>query len=108
LHVDDHCRGILAVLSSGREGEIYNIGGGTELTNKELTFQLLALCGADESRIDTVADRLGHDRRYCVNWGKIQSELGYQPQVSFATGLANTVQWYRDNEDWWRPLKVPS
>ena len=104
LHVDDHCRGILAVLQRGRSGEIYNIGGGTELTNQEITKKILELCGADESRIERVADRLGHDRRYCVDWKKIHNELGYSPQVSFEEGLAATVQWYHDNESWWRPL----
>jgi len=106
LHVDDHCRGILAVLERGRSGEIYNIGGGTELTNVEITKRILELCGADESRVERVADRLGHDRRYCVDWKKIHNELGYSPQVSFEEGLAATVQWYHDNEAWWRPLVV--
>lgn len=105
LHVDDHCRGILAVLEAGRAGEVYNIGGGTELTNRELTTRLLELCGADESRVRTVPDRLGHDRRYSVDWGKIHAELGYEPRVSFTTGLAETVAWYQANEAWWRPLK---
>ena len=105
LHVDDHCRGILAVLEGGRPGEVYNIGGGTELTNRELTTRLLALCGADESSVTPVADRLGHDRRYSVDWGKIHAELGYEPRVPFETGLAETVAWYRANEAWWRPLK---
>jgi len=104
LHVDDHCRGILAVLRAGRPGEVYNIGGGTELTNRELTDKILSLCGVGEERITYVEDRLGHDRRYSVDWGKIHRELGYSPQVDFATGLADTVQWYRDNESWWRPL----
>jgi len=104
LHVDDHCRGILAVLRAGRPGEVYNIGGGTELTNRELTDKILSLCGVGEERITYVEDRLGHDRRYSVDWGKIHRELGYSPQVDFVTGLADTVQWYRDNESWWRPL----
>ena len=105
LHVDDHCRGILAVLEGGRAGEVYNIGGGTELTNRELTTRLLGLCGADESSVTPVADRLGHDRRYSVDWGKIHDELGYEPRVPFETGLAETVAWYQANEAWWRPLK---
>ena len=105
LHVDDHCRGALLVLESGRAGEIYNIGGGTELTNRDLTDRLLALCGRDTSMIEPVTDRLGHDRRYSVDWSKIKDELGYEPQVGFDEGLAATVQWYRDNEEWWRPLK---
>ena len=105
LHVDDHCRGILAVLEAGRPGEVYNIGGGTELTNRELTTRLLELCGADESCVRAVPDRLGHDRRYSVDWGKIHAELGYEPRVPFDTGLAETVAWYQANESWWRPLK---
>jgi dTDP-glucose 4,6-dehydratase len=105
LFVDDHCRGLLAVLESGRPGEIYNIGGGTELTNREITSVLLELCGSDESMIEPVEDRLGHDRRYSVDWTKIRDELGYRPEVDFAEGLARTVKWYRENEQWWRPLK---
>ena len=105
LHVDDHCQGILLVLSGGRPGEIYNIGGGTELTNRELTTRLLDLCGFGDEMIERVADRLGHDRRYSVDCTKIRTELGYVPMVSFEQGLAETVQWYRDNEAWWRPLK---
>ncbi len=105
LFVDDHCRGLLAVLESGRAGEIYNIGGGTELTNREITHLLLELCGSDESMIEPVEDRLGHDRRYSVDWTKIREELGYRPEVDFEEGLARTVKWYRENERWWRPLK---
>ncbi len=105
LFVDDHCRGILLVLEGGRPGEIYNIGGGTELANVEITHSLLELCGSDESMIEPVEDRLGHDRRYCVDWSKIREELGYRPEVDFDEGLARTVKWYRENESWWRPLK---
>jgi dTDP-glucose 4,6-dehydratase len=105
LHVDDHCRGIAAVLAGGRPGEIYNIGGGTELSNRELTELLLEATGRDWSFVDKVADRKGHDRRYSVDIGKIQKELGYTPQVAFAEGLADVVQWYRDNRWWWEPLK---
>jgi dTDP-glucose 4,6-dehydratase len=105
LFVDDHCRGILAVLEGGRAGEIYNIGGGTELTNEELTTRLLDLCGYSDSMIELTTDRLGHDRRYSVDWSKIKDELGYEPQMSFDEGLAYTVKWYHDNEAWWRPLK---
>ncbi|HEY5111340.1 MAG TPA: dTDP-glucose 4,6-dehydratase [Acidimicrobiales bacterium] len=108
LFVDDHCRGILRVLAGGRAGEIYNIGGGRELSNIEITRMLLDLCGADESMIEPVADRLGHDRRYSVNWTKLHDELGYQPETYFEEGLARTVKWYRDNESWWRPLKGPT
>jgi len=106
LHVDDHCRGIMLVLDGGRAGEIYNIGGGTELTNKELTYRLLQLCDKTEDSIEPVTDRLGHDRRYSVDCSKIRNELGYSPQVGFDDGLAAVVRWYVDNEAWWRPLKA--
>ncbi|MGY0232475.1 dTDP-glucose 4,6-dehydratase [Longispora urticae] len=105
LHVDDHCQGIQLVAEGGRAGEVYNIGGGVELTNKELTGLLLDACGADWSSVDHVTDRLGHDRRYSVDISKIATELGYAPRVDFAEGLAATVAWYRDNRDWWTPLK---
>ncbi|MFZ1062848.1 MAG: dTDP-glucose 4,6-dehydratase [Acidimicrobiales bacterium] len=105
LHVDDHCRALLLVLEKGRLGEIYNIGGGTELTNRAIVEQLLELCASDESMIQPVPDRLGHDRRYSVDWSKIRNELGYHPQVPFEQGLKATVQWYHDNEAWWKPLK---
>src|SRR3954452_9970484 len=105
LHVDDHCRAIQLVVEGGRPGEVYNIGGGTELTNKELTGLLLEACGADWSRVVPVEDRKGHDRRYSVDISKIGAELGYAPQVPFEQGLADTVQWYRNNRAWWEPLK---
>ncbi|MGH3714056.1 MAG: dTDP-glucose 4,6-dehydratase [Micromonosporaceae bacterium] len=105
LHVDDHCHGIQLVLENGRAGEIYNIGGGTELTNKELTQLLLDACGKDWESVEYVTDRKGHDRRYSVDIGKISSELGYQPRVPFEKGLADTVAWYQDNRGWWEPLK---
>jgi dTDP-glucose 4,6-dehydratase len=108
LHVDDHCRGIALVLTQGRAGEIYNIGGGTELSNAELTRALLEATSRDESFIQPVADRLGHDRRYSVDIQKISSELGYAPKVPFEEGLAEVVQWYRDNRWWWEPLKERS
>jgi dTDP-glucose 4,6-dehydratase len=105
LHVDDHCRGIYQVLMNGRSGEVYNIGGGRELTNNEITSLILESMGADESSIEYVQDRKGHDLRYSVDWTKINRELGYEPQVKFDDGLRNTIQWYRDNEVWWKPLK---
>jgi dTDP-glucose 4,6-dehydratase len=106
LHVDDHTRGIAMVLTGGRAGEIYNIGGGTELTNLELTQLLLDATGRDWSFVDRVADRLGHDLRYSVDISKIRAELGYEPAVPFESGLADVVQWYRDNRAWWEPLKA--
>ena len=105
IHVDDHCRGIYSVLMNGRSGEVYNIGGGRELTNNELTSLILEAMGADESSIEYVEDRKGHDFRYSLDWTKINSELGYEPQVKFEEGLRETIQWYRDNEAWWKPLK---
>jgi dTDP-glucose 4,6-dehydratase len=104
LHVSDHCRALLAVLRSGTPGEIYNVGGGTELTNRELTERLLALCGAGAEMIEPVEDRLGHDRRYSLDDAKIRERLGYAPRVDFEAGLADTVAWYRSHEAWWRPL----
>lgn len=105
LHVDDHCRGIYSVLMNGRSGEVYNIGGGRELTNNEITTLILEAMGADESAIEYVEDRKGHDLRYSVDWTKINRELGYEPKVKFEDGLRETIQWYRDNEAWWKPLK---
>ena len=105
LHVDDHCRGIHAVLTKGRAGNVYNIGGGTELTNLELTHQILQFMGKDESWIKYVTDRLGHDIRYSVDISKIVNELGFQPLVRWKDGLAETINWYRENESWWRPLR---
>jgi dTDP-glucose 4,6-dehydratase len=104
LHVDDHTRGIALVVTGGRAGEIYNIGGGTELSNRELTQQLLDATGKDWSYVDQVEDRKGHDLRYSVDIGKIRAELGYEPLVPFDRGLADVVQWYRDNRAWWEPL----
>jgi len=106
LHVDDHTRGIAMVVTGGRAGEVYNIGGGTELSNRELTQKLLDATGTDWSYVDQVEDRKGHDLRYSVDIGKIQSELGYAPLVPFDQGLADVVQWYRDNRSWWEPLKA--
>ena len=105
LHVDDHCRGIYQVLMNGRSGEVYNIGGGRELTNNEITNLILEAMCADETSIEYVEDRKGHDLRYSVDWTKINRELGYEPQVRFEDGLRDTIQWYRDNEAWWKPLK---
>jgi dTDP-glucose 4,6-dehydratase len=105
LHVDDHCRGIFAALMNGKSGEVYNIGGGRELTNNEITSLILEAMGAGESSIEYVEDRKGHDLRYSVDWTKINRELGYEPQVEFEDGLKETINWYRENETWWKPLK---
>jgi dTDP-glucose 4,6-dehydratase len=106
LHVDDHCRGIALVFDKGRAGEIYNIGGGIELTNRELTSMLLSACGADWDSVEMVEDRKAHDRRYSVDITKISEELGYKPRVLFEKGLSDTVAWYRNNRAWWEPLKT--
>jgi len=105
LHVDDHCRGIHAVLMKGKAGEIYNIGGGEELTNKELASTILMKMSKNDSSIEYVQDRLGHDLRYSVRIEKISRELGYQPLVKFNEGIEETIEWYKKNEQWWRPLK---
>ncbi|MFC0506033.1 dTDP-glucose 4,6-dehydratase [Micromonospora costi] len=105
LHVHDHCRGIALVQQKGRAGEVYNIGGGTELTNKELTGRLLEACGAGWERVVPVTDRKGHDRRYSLDITKISEELGYAPSIDLDRGLAETVRWYRENRAWWEPLK---
>lgn len=105
VHVKDHCRAVQLVLTGGRAGEIYNIGG-TALSNREITGQLLTLCGADKSQVRTVEDRKGHDFRYAVDDAKIRTELGYSPSLSFADGLADVVEWYRGNPDWWKPLRA--
>ena len=105
LHVDDHCRGIALVVEKGEPGESYNIGGGLVLTNRELTERVLDAMGADWSSVQPVEDRKGHDRRYSVDDRRLRA-LGYAPQHRFEDGLAETVQWYRDNEPWWRPLKA--
>jgi len=105
IHVDDHCRGIHAVLMKGKAGEIYNIGGGEEITNKDLTSIILTKMGKDNSSIEYVQDRLGHDLRYSVNIEKSATELGYQPQVKFYEGIVETIEWYKKNAQWWLPLR---
>ncbi|MBW8486207.1 dTDP-glucose 4,6-dehydratase [Actinomadura parmotrematis] len=107
LHVDDHARAIELVRAAGAPGEVYNIGGGTHLTNRELTGLLLDATGAGWDSVEHVPDRKGHDRRYAVDDGKIRAELGYAPRTGFAEGLAATVTWYRENRRWWEPLVRP-
>jgi dTDP-glucose 4,6-dehydratase len=104
LHVDDHCRGIDVAIAHGTNGEVYNIGGGNEVPNIDLTHRILELMSRPRTLIQPVADRQGHDRRYALNTDKLQA-LGWTPTVPFEEGLAETVQWYRHNESWWRPIK---
>ncbi|MEU6747773.1 dTDP-glucose 4,6-dehydratase [Spirillospora sp. NPDC046719] len=104
LHVDDHARALELVRTKGAPGEVYNIGGGTSLTNRELTGLLLEATGTGWDRVERVPDRKGHDRRYAVDDTRIRAELGYEPQTPFPEGLAATVSWYRENRRWWEPL----
>ena len=105
LHVSDHCRALDLVLQKGKAGEIYNIGGGRELSNIDLTKIILNEMKFDESRIQYVSDRKGHDFRYSLDIGKAIRELGYTPNVAFEQGIKETIDWYIKNEDWWKPLK---
>ena len=104
LHVDDHCRGIQLALCNGEPGAVYHVSGPTELTNLELTQLLLDRCGADWTRVRPVTDRKGHDRRYSLDDSRLR-QLGYAPGIAFDAGLDATVGWYRENRQWWEPLK---
>ncbi len=105
IHVRDHCDALISVLARGTPGEVYNIGGDCELTNVALTHAILRELGKDESMIRRVKDRPAHDRRYAICADKIATQLGWSPRVDFATGLAETVRWYVENEAWWRAVK---
>jgi dTDP-glucose 4,6-dehydratase len=105
IHVLDHCRAIEMALERGRAGEVYNIGAGHEITNLDLARAILAAVGKPESLITFVKDRPGHDRRYAIDSRRARTELGWTPTVSFAEGIAATVQWYRDHAEWWRRIK---
>ena len=104
LHVSDHCRGINLVLQKGIAGEIYNIGGGREISNVELARFILGVMNIEESAIEKTKDRLGHDFRYSLNFEKISTKLGYKPEISFEQGIKETIEWYTANENWWRRL----
>jgi dTDP-glucose 4,6-dehydratase len=104
LHVDDHCRAIDLLIDKAVNGEVYNIGGGNEVMNVDLTQRILTAVGKPTSLIKPVADRPGHDRRYCLDTTKLRA-VGWSPQIPFADGLRRTVQWYRDEQWWWRPIK---
>ena len=104
LHVSDHCRGIHLVLTQGKPGDIFNIGGGRELSNLELTMLIMDSMGISSERIELVADRPGHDFRYSLDISKIQKELGYNPLVAFEDGIKQTIEWYKTNQSWWLPL----
>jgi dTDP-glucose 4,6-dehydratase len=104
LHVDDHCRGVDLLIERANNGDVYNIGGGNDIMNVDLTHRILAVLGKPLSLIKPVADRQGHDRRYCLDTAKLRG-LGWAPQVPFETGIEQTIDWYRRNEWWWRPIK---
>ena len=103
LHVSDHCRAINSLLENGKPGEIYNIGGGTEKTNLEIVQMIIAALNKNKDSIEFVNDRKGHDFRYSVNFNKIQKYCGYYPVKSFENAIIETVNWYQNNEKWWRP-----
>ncbi len=104
LHVDDHCRAVDMLITHGVSGEVYNVGGGNEVTNLDLTHRILELLEKPVSLIQPVADRQGHDRRYALDTTKLRG-MGWAPQVPFDAGLAATIAWYRDEQWWWRPIK---
>ena len=107
LYVEDHCRAIDVVLKKGKEGETYLIGGLTnDINNLEVAKKLLKIFGKNESHIKFVKDRPGHDRRYAIDWSRVKKELGWRPKYGFDTWLGKTVEWYKANEWWWRPLKA--
>ncbi|MBE0475714.1 MAG: dTDP-glucose 4,6-dehydratase [Coriobacteriia bacterium] len=105
LHVDDHCDGVEAAALRGEPGEVYNIGGGNECTNREIASIILDELGLSEDIIERVADRPGHDRRYSIACDKAREALEWEPAVEFEAGLRETIRWYRDNQAWWRPIK---
>ena len=105
IHVDDHCRAILAVIERGREGEVYNVGTQNEQPNIEIVRRILSYLKKDDSYIEYVKDRLGHDRRYAIDPAKIESELGWKPQVDFDQGLPETIDWYVNSQEWWSAIK---
>jgi dTDP-glucose 4,6-dehydratase len=106
LYVEDHCRAIDLILHKGKIGETYFIGGLTDdISNLEVIKKIIKLMGKDESMIEFVKDRPGHDRRYAIDWSKIKNELGWQPQYDFDTALKMTIDWYIKNQDWWKRIK---
>ncbi|CAM4338001.1 dTDP-glucose 4,6-dehydratase [Bacillus sp. GX] len=105
LHVNDHCSAIDVVLHKGNFGEVYNIGGNNEKANIDVVEQIMSLLGKTKQDLRFVADRLGHDRRYAIDATKMKEELGWGPQYTFEQGLQETVKWYKDNGEWWKPLK---
>jgi len=106
LHVEDHCRALLEILERGRAGEVYNVGGGSEQPNLDVVRLVLRTLGKPESLIRFVADRPGHDRRYAIDSSKLRRELGWAPRQGFPEGLADTVRWYVEHEQWWDHVRT--
>lgn len=104
LHVSDHCEAIDLIIHNGRVGEVYNVGGHNERTNLEVVKTILKALNKPESLIKFVTDRPGHDRRYAIDPTKLETELGWKPKYNFDTGIQQTIQWYLDNEDWWKHI----
>jgi dTDP-glucose 4,6-dehydratase len=105
IHVEDHCAAVFDVLMQGRAGEIYNVGADAERKNLDLVRTILAHLGKGEELIEFVRDRPGHDRRYAIDSGKIRAEIGWKPLRNLERGLAETIEWYRQNEPWWREVQ---
>ncbi len=106
LYVEDHCRALDMIIHQGKIGETYCIGGNCEKSNKEVTYKILELMGKDKNQIEFVADRLGHDKRYAIDFSKITKELGWKPQIKFEEGLKKMILWYQKNEKWWKNIKT--
>ncbi len=106
IHVSDHCEAILVILEQGEAGSVFNIGGGCEHPNIEIARRILRYLGHDESMIEYVKDRPGHDRRYAIDFNRLTKELGWRPRIDFERGLAETIDWYKTNEAWWRRIKT--
>ena len=106
IHVEDHCRAILAVIEQGSIGEVYNVGGENEQYNIDITGLILKHLGKDETYIEHVTDRLGHDRRYAIDAGKIKQQIGWEPQVKFEEGMSQTIEWYLSHKPWWSAIKT--
>lgn len=104
LHVEDHCRALVQILEAGRPGEVYNIGSGAERVNLEVAREILALTGRPQTLLRHVKDRLGHDRRYALDWSKMRRKLDWAPAIPFAEGLRQTVEWYRVHPTWWQEI----
>ncbi|MCD4694304.1 dTDP-glucose 4,6-dehydratase [bacterium] len=106
IHVDDHNRGVDMIIKKGKIGETYCLGGGNELSNMEITKKILKIMNYGDEKIEYVEDRLGHDLRYAIDYSKISKELNWKPEIDFDQGLAETINWYRNNVDWWKKLKI--